>query len=176
MDVKHIQACLRIASTGIHIYFNLLEQLFLQTKNQISFSTHISEDALRQFTGLNNIVKVLFKYSKIDEYDKVFIQEDQTLEMMALVVDRLFAGPEYERLCALCQRKVKDSVFIGNTDNLWDMVIYLMGAFKNLTMKQEIVTLVLRHDFCKTLHKVLLKCYQKDFSGANMQVQADKKP
>lgn len=43
------------------------------TKNQISFSTHISEDALRQFTGLNNIVKVLFKYSKIDEYDKVFI-------------------------------------------------------------------------------------------------------
>jgi len=25
LDVKHIQACLRIASTGIHIYFNLLE-------------------------------------------------------------------------------------------------------------------------------------------------------
>lgn len=35
--------------------------------------SHINEDALRQFTGLSNIVKVIFKYSKVDEYERIFI-------------------------------------------------------------------------------------------------------
>jgi len=56
------------------------------------------------------------------------------------------------------------------------MVIYLMGTFKNLTMKQEIVNLILKFDFCKIMHKVLQKCYLRDNSGSNMSVHPEKKP
>ena len=96
--------------------------------------------------------------------------------MMQKIVSRLFAGADYERLCNLCQRKVKDKVFIGNTDNIWDMVIYLMGTLKNLTRQEEIVKILMKMDFCHTLHKVLQKCYQKDLSGSNQAVKAEKKP
>lgn len=60
---------------------------------------HLSEDALRQFNGLFNITKVLFKYSYADSNDKAFMQEEKLIEMMAQVVSRTFANSdEHSRL------------------------------------------------------------------------------
>ena len=89
MDLKEITACLRMAATGIHVYFVLFDLMLAATKGQVVLTdkhSHLHDEALRQFNGLFNITKVLFKYSYADSNDKVFMQEEKLLEMMTSVV------------------------------------------------------------------------------------------
>lgn len=65
---------------------------------------------------------------------------------------------------------------VSNADNVWNMIIYLMGAFKHLTMKVDLCDILIKYNFCKTLHQVLLKCYLNDGSTRNDKIAPDRKP
>ncbi len=107
------------------------------------------------FDGLLNIVKVVFKYSKGTENDKIF-KEEKALTILAEIINTCF-NQQLETIMELTKKKVGTQV-ISNDDNLFDLVIYSMGTIKNVSSNAEIAANLLQNNFMVILKNAYIQC------------------
>jgi len=83
------------------------------------------------FTGLQNLMKVVFKYAKGSEHDFLF-KEEGLAEALLQTVQTCFLQ-HYDTVLSLTKKRVNQKVEINNEDALFDLIIYALGCIKLVT-------------------------------------------
>ena len=77
-----------------------------------------------------NTIKILFRFSKSSEHDKLFTNE----EVLKLVLPILDIHITDEHILMTLTSKMIKGKQAGNDENLADLVIYTAGMMKNATL------------------------------------------
>jgi hypothetical protein len=86
------------------------------------------------FKSLLNTIKILFRFSKGSEFDKLYFQECIYDPLIKIV--KIFVEEEalLDSLTSRTLNKASGIVKISNVDSIYDLLIYTIGILKNSSM------------------------------------------
>ena len=94
---------------------------------------------MKHFNSLLSVIKIIFKYSKGKEYDKLFESEQIYDDMLHIITTYYIEGRSIlDQLTKKVIKKVNsNNVEIKNTNATFDLLIYIVGLLKNSSISKE---------------------------------------
>jgi hypothetical protein len=129
-------------------------------------------DFIKIFNSLLSAVKILFRYSKGEEYDSLYGGELNIFEVLLHIIsDYYIDGRDIlDQLTMKVLRKTNSSeVEIKNTDTIFDLLIYIVGILKNSSMNKMNQNILHNKNAIQILSK-LWKTVMNEEDGVNAKI------
>lgn len=135
IDNKNPRAVFRLCRCCVHIVDSIFnEKLRMTVQDRLD-----DHEFIRHFNSLLSTVKILFKFSKGDEYDTLYESEKIYDMLLHILMDYYIEGRNVlDQLTMKVLKKTSGpNVEIKNTNATFDMLIYIVGLLKNSSINKE---------------------------------------
>lgn len=135
IENKNPRAVFRLCRCMIHI----INSIFLE-KLKLSEDERLDDvEFIKIFASLKSAVQILFRYCKDDKNDELYEQEKIFETLINVLVTYYIDGRNtlVKLTTKIIKKSDKNNVEINNTDAIFDMLIYIVGLFKNSSLSKE---------------------------------------